>query len=407
MFAAVCLFSSLSAVHAQTPASEDAAYFDYDAQARFDVTETPMGMQDGATVTRITYPSPVVTPYAENNTVTAYLFLPAGAGPHPAMVVLHEWNPRSTRAGFGLAGAAARANVAALVMVEPYSLNRRAHNPKGDDPAILSGNLPEMVGALRQAVLDARRGLDYLSRRPDIDPKRLGVGGISLGGVLSGLVTKVDPRVQATVTLVGGADFARGFWVGLLTRKYRGRILRDGYDYPAYLRAMTPFDAGHWPRPIDPSNALMIDGRYDLVILPQGARALSQALGDTKIVWLNSGHYGASLSAKPAGNLATRFLRARFFGEQAAYHPPDTLPSKTIKLGVLLGGHEGLSPAAAYQVINFDRAGRYSVDGQLTLHGLSAGLSARLNQTLSLGLEFPLFHGDVKPKPYLLAHIVL
>ena len=111
-----------------------------------------------------------------------------------------------------LSQAITRANVAALMIVEPFSLNRRSKNMNGPDPAILSGNVPQMEGALRQAVLDARRGLDYLSRRPDIDSSRLGIAGISLGGVLSGLVTKVDPRIQATMTLVR----RRGVRAGIL-----------------------------------------------------------------------------------------------------------------------------------------------------------------------------------------------
>ena len=349
----------------------------------------------------ITYPSPVVTPYAANNTVAAFLFLPPGPGPHPAMVVLHEWNGRS--GAQRLCRIIARAGVAALLVTEPYSLSRRT----ADSPGILSGDPPQMRDALQQAVLDARRGLDILSRRPDIDPNRLGVAGISLGGIISGLVAGMGPRVKVVLTADAGADFARGFWNGLLTFRFQREIRRRGYTFETFQAAMAPVEASRWLHGFNPDNALMFNGRYDLVVRPEQADVLARALGGTRIVWANTGHYGLALSASSAAPVIVRFLRARFFGEGLPFRPPDTLPSRTIKSGLLLGGREGASPALAYQILDFDRAGRYSLDGQLTLHGLSAALSARLGPTSAVGIQFPLGHRTAKPRPYLLFSLTL
>ena len=393
------------------PPVVDPAFYDYDAAAPFPVTETPFRVESGISITRLTYPSPVASPYPINNVVTAYFFQPPGPGPHPAMVVLHEWNAGSTVGAFRLAHAIVRAGVAALVVVEPYSLNRKPRGPQyaGQDTEILSGNVPHMVSALRQAVLDARRGLDYLARRPDIDPSRLGIAGISLGGILSGLTAGVDPRIKVAITIVGGADFAKGFWDGLLTRHYQDEIKRRGYTYETYQAAMAPVDAASWlpKRHFNPEDVLMINGRYDLVVLPDGAKALAKDFGGTKIVWLNTGHYGAASSASAAAELGRRFLRARFFGETAGFHRPDGLPSRTIKLGLLLGGHEGVSPVIAVPLINFDGPGRYTIDGQVTLHGLALAASARIGLISSVGVEFPLLHGRVKPRPFVMVSITL
>jgi hypothetical protein len=416
--AVLCLLVLLRVANADAPKTTapppavDPAFYDYDATAPFPVTEKPFGIEDGVQIWRLTYPSPVVTPYAVNNTVTAYFFLPPGPGPHPAMIVLHEWNAGSTKGAFQLAQAINRAGVAALVVVEPYSLNRKPRGPgeEGrDDTRILSGNVPHMVGALRQAVLDARRGLDYLAKRPDIDPNRLGIAGISLGGVLSGITAGVDSRIKVALTIVGGADFAKGFWDGLLTRPYRRQILRSGYTYDTYQAAMAPVDAANWlpQRHFDPENVLMINGHYDLVILPDQAKALAKDFGGTHIVWLNTGHYGAAYSANAAAKLGEQLLRARFFGETSGFHRPDNLPSRTIKLGLLLGGHEGVSPVIAAPLLNFDGPGRYTIDGQVTLHGLSLAASARIGLISSLGVEFPLLHGRVKPRPFVMFSVTL
>ena len=390
-------------------AAVDPAFYDYDAAAPFAVTEKPFGEENGVKISVLTYPSPAPSPYPADNTVTAYLFLPPGPGPHPAMVVLHEWNAGSTKGGFLLCRAIVRAQVAALLVIEPYTLSRKPQTENPEDAEILSGNVPHMVAALRQAVLDARRGLDYLAHRPDIDPQRLGIAGISLGGVLSGLTAGVDPRIKVVLTLVGGADFAKGFWDGLATRKYRDEILHSGYTYETYQAAMAPVDAANWlpARHFDPENALMINGHYDLVILPNEAKALARDLGGTHIVWINTGHYGAAFSANAASDLADRFLRARFFGETAGFHRPDGLPSRTIKGGLLIGGQEGLSPVIAAPLINFDGPGRYTLDGQLTLHGLFLAPSARIGLITSVGVEFPLLHGRSKPHPFVMFSLTL
>ena len=71
----------------------DPNYYAYDAKAPFPVQTQPFETIGAVRVLRVTFPSPVITPYPVNNTVTGFLFLPASPGPHPVMLVEHEWLP--------------------------------------------------------------------------------------------------------------------------------------------------------------------------------------------------------------------------------------------------------------------------------------------------------------------------
>jgi len=66
---------------------------------------------------------------------------------------------------------------------------------------------------------DLWRLLDVLQARPDIDPNRIGMMGISMGGIQTWLAAAVDDRVQAAAPLIGVQSFR---W-SLDNDKWQGR----------------------------------------------------------------------------------------------------------------------------------------------------------------------------------------
>ncbi len=60
---------------------------------------------------------------------------------------------------------------------------------------------------LYDTVWDVMRLVDYLETRADVDPKRIGVMGISKGGTEAYLAAAVDPRIAAAVPIIGVQGF--------------------------------------------------------------------------------------------------------------------------------------------------------------------------------------------------------
>jgi dienelactone hydrolase len=54
--------------------------------------------------------------------------------------------------------------------------------------------------------LNGMRGIDYLAGRPDVDPRRIAVTGISGGGAATFWIAAADPRVSVAVPVSGMAD---------------------------------------------------------------------------------------------------------------------------------------------------------------------------------------------------------
>ncbi len=76
---------------------------------------------------------------------------------------------------------------------------------KGRDPCNVIQNSLSWLGysLLSLDVFDARAALDYLQTRPDVDPDRLGMVGLSYGGRLTTFTAALDERVK--VAVVSGA----------------------------------------------------------------------------------------------------------------------------------------------------------------------------------------------------------
>jgi cephalosporin-C deacetylase-like acetyl esterase len=86
--------------------------------------------------------------------------------------------------------------------VSDLQAHLRAERPRGH--ASLAAATRAYTTWVHQLVSDARRTLDYLGTRPDIDAARLSYYGLSWGGQLGPIMMALEPRLKAGILLMGG-----------------------------------------------------------------------------------------------------------------------------------------------------------------------------------------------------------
>jgi hypothetical protein len=234
------------------------------------------------------FTSPVVTPCAANNLVAARWF---PAGRTRAVIVLPQWNADAESHNnlcriFNLLG------ISALRLSMPYHDVRKPAETERSDYAV-SANISRTIDACRQAVIDARCGLDWLEAQGF---RKLGIVGTSLGSAYAFITAAHDSRLRANVFNHCSSTFGDVVWTGQSTHHIRRGIAVD-FDQERLRRvwmAISPLAyAGkysRWPR-----QSLFIYALYDLTFLPEYSRQLigeARRLGyDHTVRVLPCGHY--------------------------------------------------------------------------------------------------------------------
>jgi dienelactone hydrolase len=164
--------------------------FGYDAAAPLgwrDVAATDT--RDGITVRDVSFVAPKL------GRVPAYLVLPSGDGPFPAVV----WMPGSNGSRDDMVEDArdlAKRGVAALL-------------PQPAAPVLSCSRIARERDLYVRNVVLVRRSLDALSALPQIDGTRLGAVGFSYGAFLVGSAAGAEPRLKAVVLDSGGGRWSR------------------------------------------------------------------------------------------------------------------------------------------------------------------------------------------------------
>ncbi|MDR3619575.1 MAG: prolyl oligopeptidase family serine peptidase [Paludisphaera borealis] len=261
------------------------------------------------TVSRLTFPSPIESPDAANNVVHAEYFAPVGfSGKRPAVVVLHILGSDFPLSRYMAARLADR-GVAALFVKLPYYGERRPTGGPGPVPRkFLSDDIERSMRSMRQGVCDVRRAGRWLATRPDVDPDRLGVTGISLGGIVSSLVVSVDPQIRSGALLLAGGDLSKVLWDMPETAPFRKMWTESGRTVDDLKRLTDPYDPLTYAAGMAGKRVLMIAGNVDEVVPPASAKALWEAGGKPPIVWYDCGHYSAVGYLLPAIRQTVDFL---------------------------------------------------------------------------------------------------
>lgn len=194
-----------------------------------------------------------------NVLLTGTLYLPAGAGPHPAVVMTHASGPETREANQALAEAFANAGIAAL-----------AYDKRGSGSS--TGHLK--TASFADLTADAAAGAIALRARRDIDGAHVGVYAHGQGATWSPMVAERDATI-AFVVAVG----ASGVETDSLSRWL--------YDADAHWRSVTGAVMLAWGAndrrvPVERSRALIVEAlkreqpRQQLVCVYPGA---NEALG--------------------------------------------------------------------------------------------------------------------------------
>jgi dienelactone hydrolase len=206
------------------------------------------------------FPSALATPFEVNDTVVARIFRPApdrAPGPRRAVVVLPQWNA-NTEGHVGLCRLFARFGLTAVRLSLPYHETRR---PAGLTRAdyIVSANVGRTLRANQQAVLDARRVVDWLVRD---GYDRIGIMGTSLGSCLAMLTMAHDSRIDVGAFNHVSPYFADVVWRGLSTAHVRAGL--DGHVTLDELRELW-MPISPWPfiGRVRGRSVLLVYARYD------------------------------------------------------------------------------------------------------------------------------------------------
>ena len=267
------------------------------AAASFPFESEPVRTTPRYDVVKVRFPSPVTTPDLANNTVHAEYFRPTGPGKRPAVVVLHILGADFALARYYAARLADR-GVAALFLKLPYYGERKV----AGDAKFLSTDVERSTRSMRQGVLDVRRGVAWLADQPGVDPGKLGVTGISLGGLTSALAAAADPQITKVVTLLAGGGLDEILWTmdEPDAARYRKSWLASGRTQADLKAITTPLDPLTYADRLVGKKMLMFAGNVDEVIPPSAARNLWDAAGRPRIVWMPCGHYSSAGFLLPA-----------------------------------------------------------------------------------------------------------
>ncbi len=176
--------------------------------------------------------------------------------------------------------------------------------------------------SLRQMVISHRLAIDWIESRPELDATRIGVFGISMGGIKAALLSGVDPRIRASVIALAAGDIPYVLVNSTENRisRIRTKLLQESGQSKAelyrQLQSVIRSDPLLLARQIDARRSLLILALYDSLVPIEKGRELRRAMGKPETIYLVSGHYSAYIY-----KLYVQYQSLRFFDRMLTTEP--------------------------------------------------------------------------------------
>lgn len=269
---------------------------------------------------------------SEGDTVYAHYFVPVTAQEQavPCVIGLHGVFSPSEEQFWMMADFLAKRGIAGIAPSLPQHHRRAKGKQLVSGQRFVVGSPETIRDNLRQAVVDQRRAVDWLSMRPEVDPTAISIAGISLGGIVGSLTYKVEPRIRNGVFVVAGSGVDgivenSDLSVIAVFRQAAKVKLLNPQKFVDALQIVDPINVPDlYPRPV-----LMMNATKDVIIAPTEALRLHNTLGQADQIWTNGNHYFPAYAGE--------YLTASFLASQMPDSYGETPPGSVL---VASSGHK-------------------------------------------------------------------
>ena len=254
---------------------------------------------------RFTYPSPHQSPYPQNNTVHGLAVLSPERTARAAMIVIHGHRMTSFTGLEWFALPASRQALDIYYISLPYHM-RRAPEGTWSGELSLNASVEGTALAFRQGVMDVRALISWIEANRGTP---MGLAGISLGAYTCNMVTVVDPRPKALISLIGGGSLAQIHWDGYMMGRPKRQLMSGGVTRQRLENYWKLLGPANWQSCLPKERMLVLAGKFDPIVTPSNVMRLWQAWDKPAIQWYPCGHSTiAAYYRESVGNIR-RFLR--------------------------------------------------------------------------------------------------
>jgi dienelactone hydrolase len=223
----------------------------------------------------------------DHDPLTARYYRGKGEGANPLVVVLPVWGVSAYPSDTIVAGLRARAGGAVNILQVDGERLLFDWATMGDarTEEEFHALLALMVERFINTVSDVRRLVDWAETRPEIDPQRIAVVGFSMSALVGSIVMATEPRIDAGVLVLGGADLQEILAVcnGRIRQTRENLLKRFGWSLEQFKEELkgplAVINPARFAGRVDPAGVLVIEAAADSCIPKPARERFWQALG--------------------------------------------------------------------------------------------------------------------------------
>ncbi len=288
------------------------------------------------------YPSALQTDYP-NNTVYLDFYEPKGKEKYPAVIFLSHIAGGVPQIEGDFCRDLASNGIAVLLVQTAYQKDYK-FSREWLDANIKQCGSDAIVQLFRQIVIEARRGIDWLEAQPKVEKDKIGIMGLSLGGIMVPIVTGVDQRPCSMAIILGGGNMGKIVWNSFTTKTFKKCLEEEGIASEQELeKRLWIIDPLAFADRCKGKPVLMVNAYFDTAIPRESTDQLWQALNKPEIIWIPSGHFTSLFTMGYAKIKTFQFFYAELVDREKAkrigpsYYPESPVSNFSIDAGKYIG----------------------------------------------------------------------